>query len=297
MTRATYPRQIVSVFAILLCVLLGALLIFASPDVAKADVGPSSQSSGLQAVIPADPPTVAPTISTPQNGQTVTAIPITVSGLCTGDVLVKVFSNGVFIGSTQCVNGSYTLLVDLFSGDNEIIVSIFDALDQKGPDSKAIKVTYTQSGFNTTGPQVSLTSFFAKRGANPNEVLEWPLSINGGTGPYAVSVNWGDGTTDLVSRSTSGLFSVKHTYTSAGTYTVVVKVTDANGNTAFLQLVGVANGAVQNNTSDVTQATVRQVVLWWPIAVAGVLTVAAFWLGRKDQLISLRRQAEKRIRY
>lgn len=265
--------------------------------IVHADTGPASQSTGLQAVIPADPPSVAPTITTPQNGQVVTAIPITVSGLCTGDVLVKVFSNGVFVGSVQCKNGSYTLSVDLFSGENEIIVRIYDALDQKGPDSQAVRVTYSQSGFNASGPRVSLTSFFAKRGANPNEDLEWPFSINGRTGPFAVSVNWGDGTTDLISRSAQGLFTAKHTYTSAGTYTVVVKVTDANGNTAFLQVVAVANGAVQNNTSDVTQATVREVVLWWPLAVAAVLTFVAFWLGRKDQLTTLRRQAEKRVRY
>ncbi len=262
-----------------------------------ADPGPASQSSGLQAVIPADPPSVAPTVTTPQNGQTVTAIPITVSGLCSGDVLVKVFSNGVFVGSAQCLNGSYSLSVDLFSGENNIVVRIYDALDQQGPDSNTVKVTYNQTGFNASGPRVSLTSFFAKRGANPNEELEWPFSISGGTAPFAVSVNWGDGTTDLVSRSAGGLFTVKHTYTSAGTYTVVVKVTDANGNTAFLQVVAVANGAVQNNTADVTKATVRQVVLWWPLAVSALMTIVAFWLGRRDQLTTLRRQAEKRVRY
>ncbi len=57
------------------------------------------------------------------------------SGICPGDLLVKIFKNNVFAGSVQCKNGSYSIVIDLFSGQNELVARVYDALDQPGPDS------------------------------------------------------------------------------------------------------------------------------------------------------------------
>jgi hypothetical protein len=257
-----------------------------------------NESVGIDGIIRSDPPTVAATITTPTNGQVISTLPVRISGLCTGEVLVKVFSNGVFIGSAQCTNGTYSLQADLFSGNNDLIARVYDALDQVGPDSNTVSVTFTQGGFNQSGPRVSLTTSYAKRGANPGETLTWPIAISGGTAPYAVSVDWGDGTTELISRAAAGGFDLKHTYDKAGVYTIIIKATDSGGNSAFLQLVGVGNGALaQDNQADNGATVIRTVYVWWPLIISAVLIMLSFWLGGRNKLETLRRQAEKRINY
>jgi hypothetical protein len=263
-----------------------------------------TKSTGIQGTVKGSPPTVAASITFPSNGQSVSTLPVKVGGTCVGDVLVKLFKNGVFAGSGQCVNGVFSISIDLFSGKNELIARVYDALDQVGPDSNTVVVTFVTAGFNTTGPRVTLTSDYAKRGANPGDNLVWPIILSGGNGPYAISVDWGDGTTQLISKTDSGQFDISHKYSSPGIYTVIIKVTDANGNSSFLQLVAVANGALaQDNqqgtgTNAAAAATsTRTVVLWWPLFVAGVLVIFSFWLGARNNLSKLRKQAEKRINY
>ena len=67
---------------------------------------PQSGSTGVEGTIPSPAPTQAGTIVAPANGQVFTSTPITVRGLCPTGLLIKVFSNSVFVGSVQCVNGN-----------------------------------------------------------------------------------------------------------------------------------------------------------------------------------------------
>jgi len=91
---------------------------------------------------------------------------------------------------------------------------------------------------------------YALRGANPGEQLNWPVSINGGVSPFALSVDWGDGKpATLYSEQFGGVVTISHTYDSAGSYVVILKATDKAGQTAFLQLVGQANGAVTQSST------------------------------------------------
>lgn len=258
---------------------------------------PQSGSTGLTGSIPSAPPKTAPTITAPTSGQTFTNTPITVSGLCTSGLLVKVFDNNVFMGSVMCANGSYSLKVDLFSGQNDLVARSYDALDQASPDSNIVRITFNDQNFTTTNTtSMYVTSDYARRGANPGETLLWPLILVGGTGPYAVSVDWGDGkTTDLFTLEFSGQFNIKHVYDSAGIYTIIVKVTDKNGLTTFLQLVGVANGAITSasGTNDNKQSilTITKVI-WQPSVILLPLIALSFWLGRRYELSSLRKHLE-----
>jgi hypothetical protein len=256
-----------------------------------------SGSVGLEGIIPTDPPSQGATITVPSNGQTFTSLPVTVRGLCPGDLLVKVFKNGIFSGSAQCTNGSYEVVIDLFSGLNDLVARVYDTLDQAGPDSNIVTVRYNDAEFGVVGPKLTITSDFAKKGANPNEELQWPIIVTGGNGPYALSIDWGDGTpAELISLENPGNLILKHTYTSSGIYRILIKGTDKNGTTAYLQLVGVANGTPgQSNTGEDNIRTVYVVsVLWWPAAVAIPLIVATFWLGRRHELYVLRKRLEER---
>jgi len=284
---------------ILLCVCyFSTALLIGRSLTASAQVNPQSGSIGLQGTISTPPPKTGATITTPANGQNFTQVPITVAGICPTGLLVKLFSNNVFVGSTQCANGSFSLQIDLFSGTNDLIARVYDKLDQAGPDSNTITVTYNNTQFINLGPLVTITSDFAKRGANPGQQLTWPIVINGGTAPYALSVNWGDGSSpSLQSVTISGPLTLTHTYQNSGSYTITIQVSDKNGEIGFLQVVGIANGpASQTNagTSTTPNGSTKVVTqfIWWPSLLALPLIVAAFWLGRRYELLSLRQQLE-----
>lgn len=263
-----------------------------------ADQFPDEQKSGsvgLQGTISSSPPTRAATISVPANGAGFSTVPITVSGICPNGLLVKIFSNNVFVGSTFCNGGSYSVQINLFSGRNDLVARVYDALDQEGPDSNIASVTFNDTQFAAFGTRVNLTSVFALRGAPPNQLLTWPIILSGGTGPYAISVDWGDGSpTDLFSQESPGAITLKHTYKTAGLYQVLVKATDKNGGTAFLQLIAQATGAGQDTVKKAADnSVVKTQVIWWPVLLMLPLIVTAFWVGRRHELYTLRKRLEK----
>lgn len=277
------------------CMLAVAVVSAAAPSANN----PQDGAAGLQGRVQTPAPTSAATIATPSNGQSFSKMPITVNGLCTTGLLVKVFANNIFIGSAMCIGGSYSLQVDLFDGRNDLVARQFDALDQPGPDSNIVTVTYNNSAFeNTNVPQLTLTSIYARKGANPNAVLLWPITVAGGTAPYAISVDWGDGKgQSLYSQPLAGSFNIDHVYQSSGVYVVIVKATDKNGLTAFLQLVGQANGsAAAQSTGSGTNGGTNIVtiikVLWIPAALMIPLILLSFWLGRRYELSALRKHLE-----
>lgn len=61
-----------------------------------------------------------------------------------------------------------------------------------------------------------------------NELGKWAIQVNGGTGPYKGAIRWGDGKGGETA-SKSGRFAGKHRYTTAGSYTISVTVTDSTG--------------------------------------------------------------------
>jgi hypothetical protein len=260
---------------------------------------PQNGSVGLEGTISAPPPSRGATITNPVTGRTFTTLPAAVNGLCPQGTMVKLFSNNIFIGSVKCDNGSFSLQVDLFSGKNELIARVYDDLDQAGPDSNTVTVQFSDASLGAFDSRVSLTSPFAKKGANPGETLSWPIIISGGTGPYALSVDWGDGkAVTLKSIPFSGTINVDHVYDSAGIYRVVVKVTDAKGSTAYLQLIGVGNGSVGANSTKTKDGTANTVTVTQtkysiiPSLVSIPLILTTFWLGRKYELQALRKRIE-----
>lgn len=293
---SNYRRWLAAVALCLLVAVSSKAPVYAAAPAAQ---NPQSGSTGLQGTISSPPPTQAATIVTPVNGTSVSGIPITVTGLCKTGLLVKLFTNNVFVGSVLCANGSYSLSIDLFSGENDLIARVYDSLDQAGPDSNKVVVNFTDGQFNQFGSRVTLTSDYARRGADPNAELDWPILLSGGTPPYAISVDWGDGTAaELISQSSPGTVTIKHTYKNAGVYKVIVKATDKNGTSAYLQLVGVANGQPTSgsgtSSSSNAQVITKTKLIWWPVLLIIPFSLLAFWLGRRHELYTLRRSLENR---
>jgi hypothetical protein len=298
-------------------VIIGAALsigaaLFSVPVHAQSS---SSGAVGVEGTISAPAPTQAATITNPSDGQNFTSLPITVSGICPKGLLVKLFKNNVFSGSQQCTSGSYSIAIDLFRGNNELVARVYDALDQSGPDSNKVSVEYTETVAGASA-QVTLTSNYAKRGANPGQELSWPIILSGGVGPYAISIDWGDGKpADLISLQFAGEFTIKHKYDNPGVYNIIVKASDKDGGVAYLQLVGVGNGALKTDGTGVNgsggaggaagaggagtgaglaeEAKVR--ILWQPATITVPFILATFWLGKRYELKLLRKKIEQGI--
>ncbi len=270
----------------------GAITAIPTPD-------PKPGSYGLEATKKQPPPTTGATITTPANGASFSTSPTTVNGICPTGLLVQVYDNNVMVGAVMCENGSFTLQVSLFAGINDLAVIVYDDLDQAGPTSSTVTVTYTDTNFTAFGQLVTLTSPYGRRSAAAGSQLTWPLQLSGGSGPYAFSIDWGDGgKPELKSQSLAGVVNIAHTYSKAGIYKVNITVTDANGVTAFLQLIAVASGqvdssaaATKNDNSSNTNA--KPVVLWVPAAISLVLLIPTYWLGRRSQLVSIRNKMLK----
>jgi hypothetical protein len=258
--------------------------------------GPQSDSTGVEGTIASAPPSQAATINVPKTGQSFSDIPITVSGLCPNNTMVEIYKNNVFAGSVDCSQGSYSLLIDLFDGRNDLIARVYDALNQSGPDSNLVTVNF-ENPIQSTGPRLTLTTQYAKRGATPGSILNWPITLSGGTGPYAISIDWGDKTdSDLLTETIPGDLNLQHTYAQAGVYKVTVRASDSEGNTAFLQLVGIGNGRIQQSTGTSGGGIItseKTKVLWWPVIILFILSLAAYWLGQKHQLESIRTRLRK----
>jgi len=275
-----------------------ALFVFVRPTSAINAIptpAPKPGSYGLEATKTQEAPTQGATITTPGNGASFSTSPITVNGICPTDLLVQVYDNNVMVGAVMCTSGSFSVQVSLFAGTNELTAIVYDTLEQAGPVSNTVTVNYTNTNFSAFGALITLTSSYGRRSSAAGTELGWPLQLSGGAGPYAFSLDWGDGTaTELKSQSLAGVVSVAHVYKKAGIYQANIKVTDANSVSAFLQVIAVSNGKVDAvpDAPNTTSATKVQ-VLWIPAAVALVLLLPAYWLGRRSQIVSLRNKMLK----
>lgn len=289
--------------SVVIGVCLLALFVVVRPAAALTPIPtpePKPGSFGLEATKTQPPPTQGATITTPGSGGSYSTSPLTVNGICPTGLLVQILNNGVMVGSVMCTNGSFSLQVSLFAGTNELSALVYDDLDQPGPVSNVVTVTYNDTSFTAFGSLITLTSSFGRRSAAANSPLSWPLQLSGGTGPYAFSIDWGDGTpTDLKSQPLAGVVTIAHTYKRAGIYQVNIKVTDVNGVSAFLQVIALANGKVdgvaatgaENGDGQAPKEVTK--VMWAPAAISSALMLPAFWLGRKSQLVSLRNKLMK----
>ena len=182
------------------------------------------------------------------------------------------------VGSVMCTNVSFSIQVSLFAGLNELSAVVYDSLEQPGPTSNIVTVNYTDTSFSAFGQLITLTSQYGRRSAAAGSELAWPLQLTGGNGPYAFSIDWGDGTSsDLRSVLLAGALNINHTYKNAGIFQVNIRVTDVNGVSAFLQVIAVSNGQANETATGAgdVKPTVVTETMWGPAAVGLALILPA----------------------
>lgn len=292
--------------------LLGVLLITFTPlfimskEVAvAAPTDPVTMEYSTYAVVPGPIPTTPPVINSPGQGTVVTSNdPVTVSGTCPNDMLIKVFKNDVFAGSVFCTNGRFSVEIDLFPAANALIARAYNANNNAGPDSAVVTVrrdvlgqASDQNLNQSPENKFVITSDAGYKGVQAGEKLSLSLALSGGMAPYAVSVSWGDGKTDLVSRTQAGSFDVSHVYDKPGegpqnSYDITVLATDQSGTKSFIHLVTIVSGDKPSVVS-----TIKAGYNWsnalkiaWQLILLATVVVLSFWLGERRESFVLKRK-------
>lgn len=259
----------------------------------SADSGPGSGSVSLTGTMPGVPPKVAATIQSPVNQQHFSVSPVSVSGTCPVNTLAEVFKNDIFAGSGACgTDGTYSIDVDLLIGQNVLTTRVYDSLNQPGPYSNAVTIFYdalpAQAASITTlnlgGAQLLLNTDAVYRGVFPGQQLNVPISILGGTPPYAINIQWGDTSNKIVPRPDNQTFNVSHTYSKPGTYQITLQAGDGQARVAYLTVAAIVNGQPAISIANMTPAAkLNKLLVLWPLYTASVAIVASFWLGERRE--------------
>ncbi|MBA3757488.1 hypothetical protein H0X09_01320 [Candidatus Saccharibacteria bacterium] len=277
----------------------------------------TAQNIVVSAKVPAAVLTEPAVITNPVNGQRFTSYPIPVSGTCPLNSYVKLYRNDVFSGTAICsASQTFSLSSDLFSGANEFKARVFNTTDDEGPQSNTVTVYLdpvpAEPGAPKPPPSTSSSPLIIKTdfrfvGYYTGQTGRWKLEISGGAPPYAVNVDWGDGTSSIFSRKKSGDLIIQHKYEKAGpgensSYTVKVTGSDSDDNKAYLEFFVIVNSnnlpELVGDTIPTARPPVDTRLLWllWPAYIVVILMVVSFYLGEREELLELRKRGALRRR-
>ena len=292
--------------------MLTAIILLSVTRQALADPPPITGGYSITATVPGNPPTIGATITDPVSGADFTAATQTVTGTCAAGTIVKLTKNGVIAGSTICdISSHFSLQISLFPGLNDLIATNYNFGNLPGPVTPTVIVSYalpvtptaapppvtdsgatsvdtsavTSSATAPSAPGFYIDSAAIYRSAYTGETVHWPFVIAGGVAPFAVSVDWGDGRTDLYSRSEPGTFDIDHTYTKSGpqgnSYAVKVLVRDKVGHQITAQFVSYIHNrnTALAVTADAGGTPASKLLVAWPMWGIAFGMVPIFWLG------------------
>lgn len=315
-----------------LALILTGILLFDNLGTLRAFGLQGLGSSTITVNVAGTPPTVGATITFPTTNTTTKSPEIQVTGTCPSQLLVAVYNNGIFAGSSVCTNaGDYAIVTSLVVGVNILQAQDYDGLNQPGPATNQVYITREQTPVLvastnpeipviatsstdittdptppviTPAPQPTVNPCFdtsktdglnpevptiiancIKRSVFTGDTVTVPIRVTGGAPPYALSINWGDGITELETVLDTNYHNYQHTYKTAGIIGVSLKTTDAKGITSFLQTVVQVNGQATpgTTTSTFTNITAGLGSVWTeapvPLYVAAVTLVLGFWVG------------------
>lgn len=255
----------------------------------------------VSARVPAPALTEPAVITNVTSGGSFSETPIHLIGTCPLNSYVSIYTNDFFRGSVICSGtGSFEIDTDLFLGQNFLSARAFNVTDDEGPRSASIEAFYNPSiPVPETSTPLVLASNHTYKGATVGQKIEVTLEISGGSPPYAIIVDWGDGQESVISRKESGEFTAEHIYKKPGTgednsYTIKVKAADAEGTEAFVQLFVIINASTLGNIVANTippRPTVleRYGIAMWAVYGVVLLMAVSFYLGEREEMIILRR--------
>lgn len=324
-TGHVLPKRSTSWAVLVMIMLCVGVLMLSWTHAVTADSG----SYVVHASVPGPPPTDAATIDTPLNGAAYTSVPIKLTGSCPVGTYVEILRNGFSSGIALCsAGGSYEIQIDLFAGVNQLVARDYSFTDQAGPDSGITTITYNPpgkppvvNGGGTTNvpytPGVTggvpvpllLKANYTFVGYYVGQPAHYQLRIEGGTAPYAIQVDWGDGKTQLYSIKEPSALSIQHTYSRTGayhgSYPVKIHATDSEQNQTYLQLLAIISNRPKTVASGTTSGSgggfqfgqftsIGHVIAYvWSTYGLIVLMLISFWLGERRELFAIRHSRHK----
>ncbi len=288
-----------------------------------------ADSYTLQATVPAPALSEPAVITSPEDNAVISSIPTTVSGTCPNNSYVNLLRDGNFSGSDVCSSANtFSISSDLSAGQNVLQAQDYNITNMAGPSSESITVTYQPPVIPPSGqgqpsspifqaanvPSAIVTPSYDNNGHGPlllttqylyltaltNQPLTPTLSINGGTAPYFVSINWGDKNTSNLFFDSSQSFTPSHVYKQAATFPILVEVIDTRGVKVVLQISVVISKKVTPlsagtinlvNSTPFTLRIFANTRHWlkviWPVYGVVTLMSVSFLLGEHEKYLEL----------
>jgi hypothetical protein len=270
----------------------------------------------VRAKVSAPLPSGPAVITSPGDGTHFTDVPITVAGTCPTDTYIKLYRNDFFSGTAICSSdGNFQLQTDLFPGANQLKARIFNLTDDEGSQPTVVTVYYDvpqpPAGSSSSSGGGTFSGYPSQPSSAPFEIsadynylgyevgqnIEVGLSITGGTPPYALNVEWGDGTNNVISQKDAGKVILNHRYKSAGghtkdSFTVKITGSDSAGHQTFLQLFLIVKPSsvpnfVASNLPSGPKINKNWLIVAWPAYLVTFLMGVSFWLGEREEIIRL----------
>lgn len=125
--------------------IITGFFIYISNQIAVATQQVASGSVSVSLIVPGDPPSAGATITSPSSGLSVKGSPVVkVDGTCQADSYVVLYINSMLSGSTTCTDaGLFSINISLAQGQNIVTALNYDNLNQAGPATPAVTVSYT----------------------------------------------------------------------------------------------------------------------------------------------------------
>jgi hypothetical protein len=293
----------------------------------EADVSGTPNNVLVTAQVAGLPPAHAAVITSPPNGSKVNSYDVPISGTCIRSDVVELYRNNILAGTALCsAKDTFTIPIGLICGQNSLYTKIYNLGNTEGPNSPISTVsvvdttktittvtTPTLNGSSSTssysvGSQgcalteapMLLQTNVSYQETTVGQTLKWIINVGGGTGPYAINVDWGDGTTSILSVATQGNFEISHDYSKPGgyhgNYPIKITAIDAINDQSFLQVFALVNSAnsipsgVNNPTNNGGAAgtlgdqfgpSTGALHAAWSIYAVGFLMALSFWLGER----------------
>jgi len=167
-------------------------------------------------------------------------------------------------------------------------------LNQAGPVSTPVTVFYdTAQPFaaslnllNFGASQLLLNTDAVYRGIFPGQTMNVPISILGGSAPFALNVQWGDSNNKVIPRGDNTVFNASHSYKKAGTYKISFQASDSQQQVAFLSVAAIVNGQpapIAGAGSGGSKGTLNKLLVLWPAYAIAATMVFSFWMGERRE--------------
>ena len=303
-----------------LLLIFGILMLFSVPRA-------SADSYDVSATVPFPAPTSPAVIDPSFAGSQQTAETVELFGTCQNvypSSIVSIWRGGQLLGSTNCqANNTFRVNISLALGLNTLVARTSSISLAYGPDSQPLSLTFTPPPPSASTPDGISPATASENAAsdlvitseqpvaimNDTNTVTIEIKVDGGTSPYTIVINWGDGSTETQKVAGPGVYQFTHTYASPNIYRVLASVTDVLGVTKVFQFI-VTSTAPQAATAEkptsetpakATDSKGRNYFLllgaFIGLFVLLIIFLSSFWLGRRYEhkhVASTRRKRAKR---